>query len=435
MNPSIHSILRHYLVNKSSIISLEELQQTLPNFVLSKIENLVKDKQKVDKYKLLDITSNNLPSLVIVIPSWNNAKWVKHNLESILKQKYNNYRIIYIDDCSTDNTVNLVNFYVKKYNMQHRFKLVQQPSRNRQGCARFVAYHLCDDDEVICMLDGDDWLYDENSLLYIANEYKKGSMITYGCYKRYNNKNLETFVYCKNDYFPLEIIKNRNFRRYRWITQHIRTAYAGLFKRIRYLDLVDKNNRFFTVCTDLCEMFPVLEMASNRISLINNTTYVYNKDASNQHNTSYFRQNEFPQKKLERNNIESCIKNKSKYDLVPYNTLMMNRNLESSYSYDVNSNTDYIIYTDDKLSRDIIKHLVRFIDICQLPLLTFNVDLINKNNIFVKGCYTGKLTTDIKQLTTYIIGNGLHLNDLINETIININLNEIDLGEIVNLYN
>ena len=34
-------------------------------------------------------------------------------------------------------------------------------------------------------------------------------------------------------------------------------------------EFVDNNNKFYTMCTDLCEMYPVLEMASNNISLIN----------------------------------------------------------------------------------------------------------------------------------------------------------------------
>ena len=113
----------------------------------------------------------------------------------------------------------------------------------------------------------------------------------------------------------------------------------------------------------------------------------------------------------------------------------MDRKLEFSYSYDVNSNADYIIYANANFYNSIIKYLVKFIDICQLPLLTFNLDVKHKTNIFIKGCYTGKIITSISQLENYIIANGLQLNNLINQTVININLNEIDLDEITKIYN
>ena len=32
----------------------------------------------------------------------------------------------------------------------------------KQAYSRYIAFKLCDDDEICCLLDGDDWLYDEN---------------------------------------------------------------------------------------------------------------------------------------------------------------------------------------------------------------------------------------------------------------------------------
>ena len=38
---------------------------------------------------------------VIVVPSYNNSSWVEKNLRSIFEQKYDNYRVVYINDAST----------------------------------------------------------------------------------------------------------------------------------------------------------------------------------------------------------------------------------------------------------------------------------------------------------------------------------------------
>ena len=45
----------------------------------------------------------------IVIPSYNNEQWVEPNMASILNQTYTNYDVLYINDASTDNTINKVN--------------------------------------------------------------------------------------------------------------------------------------------------------------------------------------------------------------------------------------------------------------------------------------------------------------------------------------
>ena len=40
----------------------------------------------------------------IITPSYNNIDWVEYNLASILNQTHTNWRLLYIDDCSTDGT-------------------------------------------------------------------------------------------------------------------------------------------------------------------------------------------------------------------------------------------------------------------------------------------------------------------------------------------
>ena len=49
--------------------------------------------------------------MVIVIASYNNERWVEENLKSVFMQDYSNYRVIYIDDASTDGTADLAEPY------------------------------------------------------------------------------------------------------------------------------------------------------------------------------------------------------------------------------------------------------------------------------------------------------------------------------------
>ena len=55
----------------------------------------------------------------IIMPVHNSEKYIKQALESVKKQIYQNYEIIIIDDGSNDNTVKLVNEYIKKENVKN----------------------------------------------------------------------------------------------------------------------------------------------------------------------------------------------------------------------------------------------------------------------------------------------------------------------------
>ena len=52
-------------------------------------------------------------NFVILITAYNDEKWVKYNIASILNQTYDNYKVLFYDDASTDNTYKTVKEIVK----------------------------------------------------------------------------------------------------------------------------------------------------------------------------------------------------------------------------------------------------------------------------------------------------------------------------------
>jgi len=93
-----------------------------------------------------------LPPLVsVVIPSYNYASYLDKRIESILNQTYQNLEIIVIDDCSTDNSVEVL----QKYAPHPRVTLVVREqnggwiSANNQGVelakGEYVLFAQCDD--------------------------------------------------------------------------------------------------------------------------------------------------------------------------------------------------------------------------------------------------------------------------------------------------
>ena len=57
----------------------------------------------------------------IIMPSYNTAKYISDSIDSVLRQTYTNWELIIVDDCSTDNTDDIV----KEYLSDNRIKYLK----------------------------------------------------------------------------------------------------------------------------------------------------------------------------------------------------------------------------------------------------------------------------------------------------------------------
>ena len=104
--------------------------------------------------------------LGVIIPNRNYEKWINRCLTSILRQTYKNFEVIFCDDCSTDNSVEIASTYKDKMNI----KIVQLKQRRLNGGTRNEAYlHLSDDVDYVYYIDSDDWLIDNQVFEKINN--------------------------------------------------------------------------------------------------------------------------------------------------------------------------------------------------------------------------------------------------------------------------
>lgn len=208
---------------------------------------------------------------VIIVPSYNNEMWYLKNLDSIFSQKYENYRVIYINDASTDRTGELVQQYLKDNHLENKCTYIE--NRENQGALYNIyhAIHSCLDYEIVLLVDGDDWLKHPDVLSRVNEEYKNENIwLTYGQFEWFPVGN-EGFCVP----YPEDAIKYNKFREAVWVSTHLRTFYAKLFKQVKKKDLLYKGI-FFKVAWDLAMIYPMLEMAQERHSCIPDILYVYN---------------------------------------------------------------------------------------------------------------------------------------------------------------
>lgn len=209
---------------------------------------------------------------VVIIPSYNNEKYCLANLHSLTNQTYPFWRAIYINDCSTDRTGALVEAYIQKYNMGHKIQVIHN-SKNVGAMANFYTWiHKIDPTHVVVHLDGDDKLAHNKVLEKLASVYADKSVwMTYGSYRPEPDDFIRV---CAP--FPDWVLKKNAFRKYDWVSSHLRSYYAKLFHNIKKKHFLYKG-AFAPMACDLAIMFPVLEQSSlNHIRYIQEELYIYN---------------------------------------------------------------------------------------------------------------------------------------------------------------
>ena len=221
--------------------------------------------------------NNNLNSdtkrFVIVIPSYNNQQWCEQNISSALNQNYDQFRIIFTDDNSTDNTFDRVANVVNASPNANKCTLLKNTSRKGALQNLYNMITSCADDEIILTLDGDDWFPDNTVLSRLNSFYTQEDIwMTYGQYKNSNDG-----AHGVAQPYPGHIIETNGFRQHAWGASHLRTFYAWLFKKINRSDLL-YNGEFFSMTWDFAIMFPMLEMSGYHSKFLSDILYVYNLD-------------------------------------------------------------------------------------------------------------------------------------------------------------
>jgi glycosyltransferase involved in cell wall biosynthesis len=237
----------------------------------------------------LRFTQNNFEKcFCFVISSYNNSFNIENNLLSIINQTYENWRVIYINDNSTDNTEELFfNIVNKNKYISDKFTYIKNKERYKQMYNKYQAYKLVKDFEIVCLLDGDDWLSHDNALHVLNEQYKTtdNKIITSNYHIFENNKlkspPADTF------YSQLDIENNTIRYHETWYLKHLKTGYGILFKSIpeNYLKY---NDTWLDMCTDCAEMYSACEYSNGKIMQIKDILYVYNKQNSVLYSSSYY---------------------------------------------------------------------------------------------------------------------------------------------------
>ncbi len=126
----------------------------------------------------------------VIMPSYNTADYIADSIKSVISQTYQNWELIIVDDCSTDNTDDIVSYF-----SDNRIKYMKNKKNMGAAATRNRALREAKG-EWIAFLDSDDlWL--PNKLEKQINFMKSnGYVFSYHNYEKIdeNNENLNVIV-------------------------------------------------------------------------------------------------------------------------------------------------------------------------------------------------------------------------------------------------
>lgn len=170
----------------------------------------------------------------IIMPSWNTAKFIAESIQCVIDQTYTNWELLIVDDCSTDNTDEVV----KPFLSDSRIKYLHNEHNNGAALTRNFAMREAQG-EWIAFLDSDDLWTPDKLEKQVAFMKEHGYVLSYHEYVKIDEEDKPLHIYVSGP----EIVNKRRMYNYDYIGQLTMMYSAKHFGLIQIKD-IKKNNDY-----------------------------------------------------------------------------------------------------------------------------------------------------------------------------------------------
>lgn len=202
--------LNMHCVHKSKI---SEVEINASKFKLNAIKTV-----NLANISKLEVPKKKNYKFCIIIPNYNNdhgeykgKTFLQNCIESVLNQTYENFKIIIVDDMSTDTSVETVKNYVDK---DERIILLENKRKRYNGGSRNVAIEYAKDNmnfDYYLFLDSDDWWKNENVLQKINDNLWDYELMLLGCEMIFPDGTTQTKINEYDNYKDFFICDNKTW--------------------------------------------------------------------------------------------------------------------------------------------------------------------------------------------------------------------------------
>lgn len=168
-----------------------------------------------------------MAKISIIVPVYNMEHYLDNAIDSLINQTLANIEIICIDDCSTDNSLKILNDYANK---DSRIKIIPLEQNKGTGYARNIAIDKATG-EYIMFLDPDDW-YSLDACEKAYNKIKTNDDdVVFFDYYKYNEKKEKYYI---DDTYSKNLTQLKDFKSINAATEapipYMACCYAKIYK-------------------------------------------------------------------------------------------------------------------------------------------------------------------------------------------------------------
>ena len=217
-------------------------------------------------------------NFVFVIPYFNAAEDISKTIHSMMSQSYDNWRAVLIDDMSTDNGPELVR-RICESSLVHKDKFTLVSNKEKHGEVRntLAAIENIDDNDVVCRLDGGDWLI-ENDLLWVLNQVYKDQDCAVAWTAQwwgYTSQNISG---------PLSLQDGQTVYQHPWVSSHLKTFRCGQLKKVPKANFFAQDGSYIMIACDQAIFLPMMHLSvkeGKKLNFLPIAAYHYNIDLGN----------------------------------------------------------------------------------------------------------------------------------------------------------
>lgn len=139
----------------------------------------------------------------ILVPFYNVEKYVGRCVESLFTQTYQNVEFIFVNDCSPDRSINVINEYIEKHHVADKCKIISH-TKNQGICASRNDLLDSATGEYILFIDSDDYIDSDMVELLVEAAVRDNADIS-GCgyIEEYDDRSVEMPQVYTNDYVQM----------------------------------------------------------------------------------------------------------------------------------------------------------------------------------------------------------------------------------------
>ena len=99
-----------------------------------------------------------MPLVSVIIPTYNRSNFLRMSISSVLKQSFRDFELIVVDDCSPDDTPQVINSI-----NSHKVNYIRHNANKGESESRNTGIKIAESKYIAFLDDDDEWLSDKLS--------------------------------------------------------------------------------------------------------------------------------------------------------------------------------------------------------------------------------------------------------------------------------